>query len=68
LVAHFLVAVSLVTLSALAQKWLLVEGDPHLFDVCPVRYIFDAIDVIMLALFMVFGTLEAIEAFKVRHG
>lgn len=64
LLAHALVAIMLIGLIAIV-KWILVEaGDPKLFDFCPLRYIFDAVDVAVLCVFLVFGIREAIKVFR----
>jgi hypothetical protein len=64
LVSHALVAIIIIALITLIQRVLIADGNPLLFDVCPLRYIFDAVDVTILGVFMWFGTLEAIETFK----
>ena len=42
-------------------------GDPKLFDRIPVKYIFDAMDVFVLVVFVVFGTAEAYVVFQEHH-
>lgn len=64
LVAHFLVATLIIAMMAGVQHVLALDGDPKLFDFCPVRYIFDGVDIAILAVFVVFGTKEAIEVFR----
>jgi hypothetical protein len=49
-------------------QWLLLSlGDPKLFDIVPVRFLFDGMDVAIFVAFLVFGTLEAINVFRGRH-
>ena len=64
LVAHAGLALLMVGLISLVQWTLNRNGDPKLFDVLPLRYIFDAIDLLILATFMIFGTAEAVQAFR----
>ena len=64
LVAHAGLALLMVGLISLVQWALNRDGDPKLFDVLPLRYIFDAIDLLILATFMIFGTAEAVQVFR----
>jgi hypothetical protein len=48
----------------LLQVLLKAVGDPKLFDVLPLRYIFDGMDLAILLAFIVLGTLEAIRVFR----
>ena len=62
--AHAGLALLMVGLISLVQWALNRDGDPKLFDVLPLRYIFDAIDLLILATFMIFGTAEAVQVFR----
>jgi hypothetical protein len=64
LVAHALVAFLIIGLSEAIKRALLWDGDPKLFDFVPLRYIFDAVDIGILAVFLIFGTIEAIRVFR----
>jgi hypothetical protein len=64
LLAHTFVAVLIVGLVSLVQRVLIWDGDRKLFDIFPLRYIFDLSDVALLAVFLVFGTLQAIHVFR----
>ena len=46
------------------QSFLLQLGDPKLFDIVPLRYVFDGMDVGIIIAFLVFGTIEAVIVFK----
>jgi hypothetical protein len=48
----------------LVQRLLVLVGDPKLFDWVPLRYIFDVVDLGILAAFLFFGTREAIDVFR----
>lgn len=48
-----------VFLVELAIKWLWGEHDPLLFDLVPLRWLFQAIDVCILGVFGASGTFEA---------
>jgi hypothetical protein len=64
LIAHFLIVLVLIGLITVIQ-WILVrDGDPRVFDICPWRYIFDAMEVAVVMVFLVFGTREAIRVFR----
>ena len=62
--AHAAVAVVLLAAIYLLQVLLKAVGDPKLFDVLPLRYIFDGMDLAILLAFIVLGTLEAIRVFR----
>jgi hypothetical protein len=62
--AHALVAMVLLAVVALLQWLVLRLGDPKLFDVIPLRYIFDGMDLGILVAFVVLGTVEAVIVFK----
>lgn len=66
IVAHVIVAVVLIGAVELVQELILKVGDPKLFDIVPLRYIFDGMDLGILLAFLVIGTLEAIDVFKER--
>jgi hypothetical protein len=64
LVAHAMVAILIIGLIAAIKRALMWDGDPKLFDFFPLRYIFDAADIGILAVFLIFGTIEAIQVFR----
>ena len=64
LVSHALLALLLIGLISLVQRALNWDGNPKLFDILPLRYIFDAIDLLILTAFMIFGTIEATQIFR----
>ena len=64
LFAHLFVALVLIGAIEGAQMALHAAGDPKLLDLVPIRYIFDAMDLALLALFFVFGTVSMYRAFK----
>ncbi len=64
LVAHALLALLIIGLIAAVQHVLALDGDPKLLDILPMRYIFDAMDLLILATFMIFGTIEVVRAFR----
>lgn len=41
-----------------------ILGDPRLFCLLPLKYVFDAMDVVILLLFATFGVREAIRVFR----
>jgi hypothetical protein len=64
LVAHGAIALLIIGIFAVIN-WILVRiGDPRLFDICPLRYIFDLVDLAISGVFVVFGTIEAIRVFR----
>jgi hypothetical protein len=63
-VAHVIVALVFIGGIELIQLALLKLGDPKLFDILPLRYIFDAMDLAILVAFLVLGTVEAVTVFK----
>src|SRR5579875_2762768 len=54
-------AIALLTLISGLLRWM---GSPELFGRVPVSYIFDAMDLMILVVFGVFGTMEAIAVFR----
>jgi hypothetical protein len=64
LAAHAVEAFLIIGLIAAIQRALIWDGDPRLFDVVPLRYPFDAVDIGILAAFLIFGTREAMHAFR----
>jgi hypothetical protein len=58
------VAILIIGLIAAIKRALMWDGDPKLFDFFPLRYIFDAADIGILAVFLIFGTIEAIQVFR----
>jgi hypothetical protein len=53
-----------------ALKWiyhqLWHDGDPLVFDLIPLRYVFHAMDMMVLANFLWYGSVEVAEAFRER--
>ena len=64
LVAHAGFALLMVGLISLVQWTLNRNSDPKNFDLLPSLNIFDVIDLLILATFIIFGTVEAIQAFR----
>jgi hypothetical protein len=65
--AHAIVALLLLAVIVTIQWVVLRVGDPKLFDKIPLRYIFDGMDLGILAAFVILGTAEAIAVFRVRR-
>jgi hypothetical protein len=65
--AHALVACVLIGAIELIQLLILRAGDPKLFDIVPLRYIFDGMDLAILLAFLVVGTIEAVRVFREDH-
>ena len=55
---HISIAVLFIWAIWLVQISLIAVGDPKLFNVMPVRFLFDAIDLGIAMAFFLFGTLE----------
>jgi hypothetical protein len=66
-VAHLISALIIIGGIYVIQTLLLHMGNPKLFDRIPVKYIFDAMDVFVLIVFVVFGTAEAYVVFQEHH-
>ena len=64
LVAHGLVALLIIGISEVIRWFLIRNGDPRLFDICPMRYIFDLVDLAVAGVFLVFGTIEGVRVFR----
>jgi hypothetical protein len=62
--SHTLVALLLVGAITLVERWIHQLGDPILFGKVPLRWFFDAMDVAILFVFITFGVVEAITAFR----
>ena len=62
-VAHLAVALLIVGGIYLIQSALSYLGNPLLFDVIPIKYVFDALDIFVVIEFVVFGTMEAYVVF-----
>lgn len=62
--AHLLIALILIAGIEVVQSLLLRLGDPKLFDQIPLRYIFDVMDLGLLVIFVVLGTVQAFVAFR----
>jgi len=65
--AHLISALMIIGGIYVVQTLLMYMGDPKLFDRIPVKYIFDAMDVFVLVVFVVFGTGEAYVVFQEHH-
>lgn len=64
IIAHLMVALLFVGAIYLIEELLERLGDPKLFDRFPLRYIFDAIDLGILAVFGFLGLIEAYFVFR----
>ncbi len=62
--SHTLVALILIGAITLVEGWIHTLGDPILFGEIPLRWFFDAMDVAILLVFLTFGTIEAVRAFR----
>lgn len=62
--AHALVAILLLAVVAGLQRLVLQAGDPRLFDIIPLRWVFDGMDLGIIVAFLIIGTLEAVRVFK----
>jgi hypothetical protein len=63
-VAHAFLAILIIGLVAIVKVVLHWLGDPKLFDLIPISYVFDAMDATALAVFIPFGASEAIRVFR----
>lgn len=64
LVAHLLVASVMIGIVQVIERLLLTEGDPRLFDLMPLRYIFHGMDVVILLIFTICGSADAWRVFR----
>jgi len=64
LTSHTLVALLLIGAITVVEELIHRVGDPILFGRVPLHWFFDAMDVTILLVFMVFGTIEGIRAFE----
>jgi hypothetical protein len=62
--AHGLVTILLIAVIHGIQWLVILAGDPKLFDVIPLRYILDGMDLGLLLVFVVLGTTEAVRVFR----
>jgi hypothetical protein len=62
--AHTAVALLLIGAITLVSDWLHSRGDPLFFDWIPVRYFFEVMDIAILGVFITYGTIEAVRAFR----
>lgn len=62
--AHTATALLLIIAIDTVSAWLSNAGDPKLWDLVPVRYLFDTMDLAILIVFIWYGTAEAIRAFR----
>lgn len=65
--AHLAVALVIIGGIHLVQSALAFVGNPLLFGLVPVKYIFDAVDVFVLLEFVVFGSMEAYVVFMEHY-
>jgi hypothetical protein len=65
--AHLAVALVIIAGIHLIQSALAFLGNPLLFGLVPVKYIFDAVDVFVLLEFVVFGSMEAYVVFMEHY-
>ena len=63
LLFHTILAAIFIALISILQRFLAWEGEPLLFDIFPIRYIFDAMDCSIGFVFIYFGTRDAIRVF-----
>jgi hypothetical protein len=64
IIVHIFLALLIIAGIYAIQRGLLAIGDPRLFDLLPLRYIFDIADVCVLAAFVLFGCSEAYFMFR----
>ena len=62
--SHTVVALILIGAITVVEEWIHRVGDPILFGKVPLRWFFDAMDVAILLVFITFGVIEAIRAFR----
>jgi hypothetical protein len=67
LAVHVVLALIIIAGLYAVQLGLIAIGDPKLFDIIPVRYIFDAMDVGVLIAFCLFGGMEAYLLFQEHY-
>jgi hypothetical protein len=63
-VAHSCLALIIIALVAVVKAALRWLGEPELFGLIPLSYVFDAMDATALAVFIPFGVIEAIRVFR----
>ena len=68
LLAHTLVAVVLIGLVTLVAKVVEYAGDHRLLGYVRISYIFDLMDFAIFLVFITFGFIEAVEAFRSEAG
>lgn len=62
--SHTLVALFLIGAITVIERWIHEVGDPILFGRVPLRWFFDTMDVAILLVFITYGVIEAIRAFR----
>jgi len=62
--AHLIIAVLIIGAITVVQRVLIAAGDPVILEVIRVRYIFDIMDLGVLVMFLVFGTISAYMSFR----
>jgi hypothetical protein len=63
-IAHACLAVVIIGLVAVVKAVVSWLGDPKLFGLVPLSWVFDAMDATALVVFIPFGVIEAIRVFK----
>lgn len=64
LLAHLLVTLGLIAVIEVVRWALSRLDDPKLFDFIPLRYVFDAMDMGILIVFLIMGTFHAVAVFR----
>ena len=64
ILCHAIVASVLIGAIHVVQWLVVLTGDHKLFDVIPLRYVFDGMDAGILLAFVVLGTMEAVRVFR----
>ena len=63
-IAHAVLAILIIALVSLVQAVFRRLGDPELFGLIPLTYVFDVMDVAILGVFIFYGVAEAIKVFR----
>jgi hypothetical protein len=64
LACHTFVALALISSVYVVHGWLETLGNPKMFGVIPVGFVFDAVDLTVLVFFMWYGVKEARKVFR----
>ena len=62
--SHTAVALLLISAITFVSDRLSSQGDPKFFDWIPVRYFFEVMDIAILVVFVTYGSIEAVRAFR----